>query len=95
MKKISVTKYLEYIDQQRDDNFMPCRIKKISFVWKKKTYSIEDHQIGNKTFHLLLVGRGKDDISDSVELLPEFLQVKIEKIVTDDEEYDFSKLYHK
>lgn len=94
MKKIPVSKYLEYQDEC-DDAYHISKVQKVCFIWKKKTYSVEEHVVGEKKIFLLLVGRGKDDKYDDVELQPEFLQSKIEKIITDDESFEFSKLYHK
>ncbi len=94
MKKIPVSKYLEYQDES-DEAYHISKVKKACFIWKKKIYSVEEHLFGEKKICLLLVGRGKDDRYDDVELQPEFLQPKIEKIITDDESFEFSRLYHK
>ena len=94
MKKVSVSKYLEYLDE-KNDAFYICKIKKQSFVWKKRTISIEDHHIGDKTINILKVGKGKDDKYDDVEFLPEFLHAKVQKIITEDSSYDVLQLYKK
>lgn len=94
MKKISVAKYLEYMDD-RNDEFHVCKIAKKSFVWKKRTFSIEDHTIGKLTVSILKAGKGKDDKYDEVEFLPEFLQNKISQIITDDPTYSVLQLYKK
>lgn len=94
MKKISVTKYMELLDQI-SQSYWACKITKQNFIHSKRTFSVETLTIGERVVHMLTAGRGKDDKYADVDLLPDFIQSKIQKVVTDDNDYDFTKLYIK